>query len=55
MERAISDHFDPTGIFEPALKMAHFDLSGDFGRSNRNVDPFHLRKLLSPGRSFVSC
>ena len=39
------------------LKLVHFDRSGYFGRSNRNV-PFHLTKLLSPVlayRSFVSC
>ena len=32
---------------EPALKVVHFDRSGFFGRSDRNV-PFHLTKLLSP-------
>ena len=31
----------------PALKVVHFDRSGHFGRSDRNV-PFHLTKLLSP-------
>ena len=33
----------------PALKVVHFDRSGRFGRSDRNV-PFHLTKLLSPVR-----
>ena len=31
----------------PALKVVHFDRSGNFGRSNRNV-PFYLTKWLSP-------
>ena len=31
----------------PALKVVHFDRSGHFGRSDRNV-PFHLTKLLFP-------
>ena len=31
----------------PALKVVHFDRSGHFGRSDRNVS-FHLKKLLSP-------
>ena len=31
----------------PALKVAHFDRSGHFGRSDRNV-PLHSTKLLSP-------
>ena len=31
----------------PDLKVVHFDRSGHFGRSDRNV-PFHLTKLLSP-------
>ncbi|CAH3043690.1 unnamed protein product, partial [Porites lobata] len=29
------------------LRVVHFDQSGHFGRSDRNV-PFHLTKLLSP-------
>ena len=32
---------------EPAFRVVHFDQSGHFGRSDRNV-PFHLTKLLSP-------
>ena len=32
---------------EPALRVVHFDQSGHFGRSDRNV-PFHSTKLLSP-------
>ena len=44
-----TDHF---GLVQPkysgpALKVVHFDRSGHFGRSDRNV-PFHLTKLLSP-------
>ena len=44
-----TDHF---GLVQPkysgpALKVVHFDRSGHFGRSHRNV-PFHLTKLLSP-------
>ena len=31
----------------PALKVVHFDRSGHFGRTDRNV-PFHLTKLLFP-------
>ena len=31
----------------PALKVVHFDRSGNFGRSDRNVS-FHLSKLLLP-------
>ena len=31
----------------PDLKVVHFDRSGHFGRSDRNV-PFHLTKLLFP-------
>ena len=31
----------------PASKVVHFDRSGHFGRSDRNV-PFHLTKLLCP-------
>ena len=31
----------------PDLKVVHFDQSGHFGRSDRNV-PFHLTKLLFP-------
>ena len=39
--------FGPTGVFGPAFKVVHFDRSGYFGRSDRNVS-FHLTKLLSP-------
>ena len=35
----------------PALKVVHFDWSGHFGRSDRNI-PFHLTKLLSPVQLF---
>ena len=35
----------------PALKAVHFDRSGHFGRSDRNI-PFHLAKLLSPVQLF---
>ena len=38
----------------PALKVVHFDRSGHFGRSDRNVS-FHLSKLLPQYRTFVSC
>ena len=31
----------------PALKVVHFDRSGHFSRTDRNV-PFHLTKLLFP-------
>ena len=51
------NHFLPLGALsiqakipatsEPALRVVHFDQSGHFGRSDRNV-PFHLTKLLSP-------
>ena len=34
-------------VKRPALKVVHFDRSGHFSRSDRNV-PFHLTKLLSP-------
>ena len=44
-----TSHF---GLFQskysgPALKVVHFDRSGNFGWPDRNV-PFHLTKLLSP-------
>ena len=44
----------PPEYSEPALKVVHSDRSGHFGRSDRNV-PFHLPKLLSQYRSFLSC
>ena len=45
----ISGHFGLVRpeYWGPALKVNLFDLSGHFGRSDRNV-PFHLTKLLSP-------
>ena len=39
-----TDHFS---LVRPSLEVVHFDRSGHFGRSHRNV-PFHLTKLLSP-------
>ena len=45
-----TDHFGLVRpeFSRPALRVVHFDRSGHFSRSDRNV-PFRLTKLLSPG------